>query len=110
MFERFRKVRLNDASREGPEYAVAEGVKSSEHTGGLVLLNTAKGTVHSSNAVGARIWAGLGSGHTVNRIAAGIARDFGVDEEVAHRDAARFVEELRAAGLLRSSGRNETSW
>jgi Coenzyme PQQ synthesis protein D (PqqD) len=81
-------------------YALRPDIKASVHAEGLVLLDAARGTVLSSNRVGARIWQGIEAGSSLDRIAAEIATDFGVAPDVVRRDAARFVDELRAEGIL----------
>ena len=90
---------------EASGYRPSPDVTASEHGGGLVLLDHARGAVHTSNPVGARIWRGLDAGEPLEAIASSIARDFGVADSVARADAGRFVDELRAAGLLVAGGR-----
>lgn len=98
------KADAENGRREIRQYRIAPSVRASVHAGGLVLLHTATGMVLASNPVGGRIWQGLESGESADRISSGVAREYGVAEATVRSDTARFLEELRAEGILLAPG------
>ena len=67
---------------------------------GLILLDTESGRIYSANATAARIWRGLECGQPLEEIVATIAADTGTDVAVVERDAAGFVDMLKAQSLV----------
>jgi len=79
---------------------IAEHVRASVSSDGLVLLDIAGGAVLSANAVGARIWQLLEARTPPDRIAHQIAIEFVVPLDRASRDVEAFVAALSARGLV----------
>jgi hypothetical protein len=65
-----------------------------------VLLHVGTGAVFTSNCIGARIWRGLSDNDGLETIAADIGVEYGVPREQVQQDAAVFVADLEAKGLL----------
>ena len=78
-------------------------VRASVTDEGVILLDIATGQIFSANAIGARIWSGLESGLSIAAIVDGIAADTGADRALVDRDAAAFVDALRARDLIAES-------
>jgi hypothetical protein len=85
---------------ETPRLGVAPEVKASVHPDGVVLIHVGRGTVFSANLVGAMIWNGAAEGWTIQEVAASISSKFHIPPETARHDAAAFLAQLQAEGLL----------
>jgi hypothetical protein len=70
------------------------------HSEGVVLLHIRRGTVFSANRVGAAIWQGAAERWSLDRVVTSITDEFGVSPQTAQQDAADFLAQLAAAGLL----------
>lgn len=81
-------------------FRIAQDVKASEHSAGLVLIHLTRGTVFSANRAGAIIWNGAAQRWPLDRIAQSISAEFHIPAEAARLDAAEFVAQLAAEGLL----------
>ena len=67
---------------------------------GIVFLHVGSGAVFASNGIGVRIWRGLLDQDSLETIAADISVEYGVPREQVQQDAAGFVADLEAKGLL----------
>lgn len=74
-------------------------LRASTTDDGLVLLNVETGQIHTSNAVGCRIWQMLRDGRGEGEIAAELARAYGRSEAAIAEDVRDFVGELRSLGV-----------
>jgi hypothetical protein len=101
MFHLFRKRDRKSHARAAGPLTFHGDVTARHHAGGAVFLHSGTGTVFSCNEVGARIWEGLRGGREMAQIATDLAGEYGVPADVAASDAARFVQELEAAGIVR---------
>ena len=81
-------------------FRVAPGVKASQHSQGLVLINQGRGTVFAANRAGAMIWMAAADCWPLERIAEIISSEFHVSATTAKDDAAQFIAQLTAEGLL----------
>lgn len=81
---------------------VADSVRASISSDGLVLLDVDGGVVLASNAIGARIWQLLESGLDGVEIAGQLTSDYDVPLERARRDVTSFLAALEARGLVRA--------
>ena len=81
-------------------FRVAPDVKASAHAEGVVLINLNRGTVFSANRIGAMIWNAAAERWSLDRIAASISREFHIPSQIAQQDAAEFLAQLAAEGLL----------
>jgi hypothetical protein len=59
-----------------------------------------RGKVFSANRIGAMIWNGAAERWSLDRIAESIGREFHVGAPTARRDAAEFLAQLAAEGLV----------
>jgi hypothetical protein len=84
----------------GLGFRIAPDVKASTHAEGIVLLNQNRGTVFSANRVGAAIWNAAAQRWSLDRVADSISREFAIPAQTAHEDAAEFLAQLAAEGLL----------
>ena len=89
-----RKRTAGNAIRVSPE-AIA-----SPHADGVVFLHSGKGELFSANRIGARIWRGLVERRPLDAVAAEIAGECGMAAEQVRQDAADFLTELEARGLV----------
>lgn len=104
MFSFLRNGRLRKAPKQ-PEpghlgFHVAPDVKASVHPNGVVLIHLGRGTVFSANRVGAMIWNGAAERRSLDQVAASISREFHISPQAVQQDAAEFVAQLAAEGLL----------
>jgi hypothetical protein len=68
---------------------------------GTILLSLEDETYYSLTAVGARIWALLRSTQSFDGLVDALAAEFAdVDPSLIRTDAAAFLDEMRAAGLI----------
>jgi hypothetical protein len=81
-------------------FRVAPDVKASLHSEGVVFLHTSRGTVFSANRVGAMIWNGAAKRWSLDRVAESISNEFHVGSQTARQDAAEFLAQLAAEGLV----------
>jgi len=81
-------------------FHVAPDVKASVHSEGIVLINLSRGTVFSANRVGAMIWNAAAERWSLDRVAASISSEFHIPAQTAQQDAAEFLAQLAAEGLL----------
>jgi hypothetical protein len=58
---------------------------------------------YSLNSTGSLIWKLLGSPRTETQLAMAFAQEYEVDPEIARRDVADFLDEMRALGLVELS-------
>jgi len=79
---------------------IAAHVKASLHADGVVLMDLNQGTVFSANRAGAIIWNAAVERWSLDRVVASISTEFHVPAQTAQEDAAEFLAQLAAAGLL----------
>ena len=84
----------------GLKLHVAPDVKASLHAEGVVLIHLGKGTVFSANLAGARIWSGAAKRWSIQKLASSLAGEFHISVQAALQDAAEFLAQLEAEGLL----------
>jgi hypothetical protein len=93
-------------ARQQPErgaevrFTISPDARASQDQAGIVFLHVGSGAVFSSNCIGARIWRGLRDHDGLETIAADISGEYGVPREQVRQDAAGFVADLEAKGLL----------
>ena len=100
LFNRRLRNAPNDLKLGRLRFRVSPDVKASLHPDGVILIHHGKGTVFSANLVGARIWNGAAERWSMGKLAAFISGEFHIPPETAERDAAEFLEQLHAEGLL----------
>src|ERR1700674_1326903 len=98
--ERIAMLSLFRRTVQPDPVGISPDCKVSINQDGAVFLHTAKGTVYTSNGIGARIWQGLQDRRSVDEISAQIGRDYGVPGERVRQDAAHFLAELESQGFL----------
>jgi hypothetical protein len=81
-------------------FHAAPDVKASVHPDGVVLIHLGTGTVFSSNRVGAIIWQGATERRSLDEVAASISGEFDIPRQTVQQDAAEFLAQLEAEGLL----------
>ena len=65
-----------------------------------VILHLKNGTYYGLDAVGTRIWALLKEGLQPPEICARIAEEYDVAPDIAAADARRFLDDLKASGII----------
>jgi hypothetical protein len=70
------------------------------YDGEAVIVSPEDSMLHTLNPVGTLIWEAADGRTTLDVIVGRVCDAFEVDRVTATRDAARFVEQLRARGLL----------
>ena len=68
--------------------------------GELVAVDTRTSTYLATNPTGLLLWRALADGTTEEALAAELVARFGIDAERAAADVSRFVQSVRARGLL----------
>src|SRR5579872_1872561 len=100
LFRSLKFHRPEQTRRDSLGFRVAPDVKASRHADGIVLIHLGKGTVFSANRVGAMIWKGAAERQSLDQVAASICHEFHIPSQEAQRDAAEFLAQLAAEGLL----------
>lgn len=77
-----------------------EGLVSTSENDGAAILDSETGVISTLNSTGAYIWTGLSQGLSLDEISIGLARETGEPQMRVHHDVTRFVDQLRAEGLL----------
>jgi Coenzyme PQQ synthesis protein D (PqqD) len=77
-----------------------EALSWREVGGELVAVDTQTSTYLAANPTGLLLWRALADGTTEEQLAAGLVERFGIEPDRAAADVARFVESVRARGLL----------
>jgi hypothetical protein len=72
------------------------------HEGGLVLLQTGKGkgSIFTTNRVGAQIWQRIADGQTPCAIATELSVEYGASRAQIEDDTDAFLDELIAHGIV----------
>lgn len=78
----------------------APHVTASLHSEGVVLIHLGRGTVFSANRVGALIWNAVADRWSLDRVVETISSEFHIPAQAAREDAAEFLAQLAAEGLL----------
>jgi len=78
----------------------SESVRETINQDGAVLLDIKQGLCFSMNPVGARIWAMLKAGRTVDQIASGLALEFDVPLAQIEADLTEFLDNLKIRNLV----------
>ena len=71
-----------------------------EMAGEVIILSLKSGTYHSLDEVGAKIWALVEKPISVSDICESIRNGYDVQAVVCEQDVQRFIEGLKAAGLI----------
>ena len=104
MLRLFRNFRMPKAAPQpdgdGSGFRVSPDVKASEHPDGVVLIHLVKGTVFSTNQVGAMIWNGAVERRSLQQVAGAISSQFHLPLLAVQQDAEAFMVQLAAEGLL----------
>lgn len=85
---------------DGGAYRPSPRIAHREIEGQILLLLPGESELYTFNASAAFIWKGLARRRAPRRIAADLAREFGIDQAQAERDVARFVRDMARKGLL----------
>lgn len=78
----------------------APSVHARTFDGEVVLLDLAGGEYYALDAIGAQLWDGLGTGQSVEDVAAWVADAYDVAFERALADLVALADELVRRGLL----------
>jgi hypothetical protein len=82
--------------------SLTPGLRVSVHAEGAVILDIDGGQLYSTNRIGARILSLLEEKTNLSDIADRIKAEFDAPTERVRADLDRFVESLKARGLLRT--------
>ena len=91
----------------------AETVREAINQDGAVLLDIKQGLCFSMNPVGARIWAMLKAGRTVDQVAHALELEFHAPRAQIETDLAEFLDNLKVRTLIREgseSNPERKSW
>lgn len=69
-------------------------------SGEVFIVDAAGSRMHELNGAAALVWEGLAAGRSEAAIAAALAADYDIAAAAAAADAAEFIGELLAAGLI----------
>jgi len=101
LFRSGRRSKAPDQQATGRlRFRVAPDVKASLHPDGVVLIHLGRGTVFSANRVGAMIWNGAAERWSIEKVAESISTEFNIPPQTVQQDAATFLAQLEAEGLL----------
>ncbi len=70
----------------------------------LAVFHAGRGAMFKANAVGAHIWEGLSQETPLKLVAEQLVQRYGIPAQQGEQDVARFVAELRNAGLVVGAG------
>jgi Coenzyme PQQ synthesis protein D (PqqD) len=88
---------VNSNSRFQPN---AENVSAKVLDEEAVLIHVTRGTYHSLEKVGCRVWQLIESRHAVDTMADEIARHYQIDAESAKKDIAKLIDALLKEDLV----------
>jgi hypothetical protein len=80
--------------------SIAPEVKASLNEEGLVLLDTRRGLIYTSNRTGARIWEGVTEGRSPDSIAEKLSMEHGVPRAQVEQHTQSFLADLKRRGIL----------
>lgn len=80
---------------------VKAGVESATDGDGAAVLDADTGVISTLNSTGAYVWNKLCSGTPLQEIVRGLAIETGEQAASVEPDVQKFVEQLRAEGLVR---------
>ena len=96
-------MRADEADDDSAEYPLRrDDLKSREVDGEVLILDRRSNRIHQLNQTAGLVWSLCDGEHDVAGIATELIERFGAEREVAARDAARTVQELRDLGLFES--------
>ena len=81
-------------------HTISPRIRASLHDDGLVLLDTRKGLVYTSNRTGAQIWRGVAAGQSPRSIAACLSIEYGLPQVDIEAHTAAFLTSLTQQGIL----------
>jgi hypothetical protein len=84
----------------GHRITVSSEAAASIHDDGIVILQTRRGRLFRSNAVGAQIWRCLEQNLTLEAIAGKIGSEYQIAATIAREHTARFLAELERHCLI----------
>lgn len=76
------------------------GLVARELDGEAVILDRVAGKVHQLNVTAAYVWQRCNGESSIQKMAAALAEDFGIDAGLAAQDVARIIETFGNLGLL----------
>jgi|SRR5579872_2326558 len=79
---------------------ISPDVRASLNEEGLVLLDTRRGLVYTSNKTGARIWQGVAAGQSADFIAEELSTEHAVPRAQIEEDTHAFLTDLTNRGIL----------
>lgn len=82
----------------------SEGVVAAPVQHEMVLMSVERGQYYATSGVGERLWQELDQPITVRELCGRLQKLYRVDPETCGRDVLRFLEEIRAEGLLQVLG------
>ncbi len=88
---------LDHKSRYQPNF---RNVSAKVLDGEAVLIHITKGTYHSLDKVGSRIWQLIEERHSLDALASVIASEYKIDAESAQKDVAKLIEALLKEDLV----------
>jgi hypothetical protein len=83
---------------------VASSVHTRTFDGELVLLDLDRGDYFALDEIGAKVWAGIEAGKTLDALAEEISAEYDVTRAQAETDLATLRDDLLARGLLVEEG------
>ena len=81
-------------------FIVNPNAAASTHEDGIVILDTGKGCLFSSNGTGARIWRGVENQLSSQAIAEEISSEYQIAPNIAQRHTINFLAQLERQGLI----------
>jgi hypothetical protein len=78
----------------------ASHVRANVTADGVVLLDVEKGSIYSSNVVGARIWQLIQEGCSEAEVVSRIVDEFGAPRSTVQADVSEFIASLRERALV----------
>jgi hypothetical protein len=97
---------MSPAKKAAAKKGADEKLKHADHTAWRrvekesIILDLNTSVYYSLNETGAFVWERLGAGDAVAQVVAGLSAEFDVKADVAERDVAELIQELREQKLL----------
>jgi hypothetical protein len=81
-------------------YVTRPGVMARELEDETVILDTVSGAYFRLNETGSLVWSRLATAASAEALAEHLVAVCGISREVAHRDVAELLDDLRSRGLI----------
>jgi hypothetical protein len=91
----------------GATIKLKDSVREAINADGAVLLDIEQGRCLSLNSVGAKLWAMIKEGRSLDQVAESLEKEYGVSRQIVSQDISDFVGKLEANRLIANGNPND---